>query len=81
MTKCSPFGYFKTSPEIIQPGMPAHGIASTLGGRMVAVAGGLPVHAGMDVVGAIGVSSGSPAQDHDVAQAGLEAFNNTQNNS
>ena len=67
--------------EVNQPGMPAHGIASTLGGRMVAVAGGLPVHAGTDVVGAIGVSSGSPAQDHDVAQAGLEAFNNTQNNS
>ena len=60
--------------EVNQPGMPAHGIASTLGGRMVAVAGGLPVHAGIDVVGAIGVSSGSPAQDHDVAQAGLEAF-------
>ncbi|MGH1575800.1 GlcG/HbpS family heme-binding protein [Planktotalea sp.] len=67
--------------EVNQPGMPAHGIASTLGGRMVAVAGGLPVHAGTDVVGAIGVSSGSPTQDHDVAQAGLDAFSNiTQKN-
>ena len=46
---------------------------------MVAVAGGLPVHVGTDVVGAIGVSSGSPEQDHGVAQAGLEAFNKTQN--
>ncbi len=67
--------------EVNQPGMPAHGIASTLGGRMVAVAGGLPVHAGTEVVGAIGVSSGSPTQDHDVAQAGLDAFSNiTQKN-
>ena len=68
--------------EVNQPGMPAHGISSTLGGRMVTVAGGLPVHVAEDVVGGIGVSSGSPAQDHDVAQAGLDAFNNyTQNNS
>ena len=29
--------------EVNQPGMPAHGISSTLGGRMVTIAGGLPV--------------------------------------
>ncbi|MEO0381811.1 MAG: heme-binding protein [Pseudomonadota bacterium] len=49
-------------------------MASTLGGRMVAVAGGIPVMAGGTVVGGIGVSSGSPAQDHEVAQAGANAF-------
>ena len=59
--------------EANQPGMPAHGISSTLGGRLVVIAGGLPVHCNGDVVGAIGVSSGSPAQDHDVAQAGIDA--------
>jgi uncharacterized protein GlcG (DUF336 family) len=64
--------------EANQPGMPAHGIASTLGGRMVAVAGGLPVHMDGVVVGGIGVSSGSPAQDHEVAQSGLDAFSNSQ---
>lgn len=64
--------------EANQPGMPAHGISSTLGGRMVTVAGGLPVHCGADVVGGIGVSSGSPAQDHDVAQAGLDVFTATE---
>lgn len=42
--------------EVNQPGMPAHGIASALGGRMVAVAGGVPVLSGSDVVGGIGVS-------------------------
>lgn len=60
--------------EVNQPGMPAHGIASTLGGRMVAVGGGVPVLSGDDVVGGVGVSSGSPAQDHDVAVAGAAAF-------
>jgi uncharacterized protein GlcG (DUF336 family) len=60
--------------EANQPGMPAHGISSTLGGRMVVVAGGLPVFSDGEVVGGIGVSSGSPAQDLEVAQAGLVAF-------
>lgn len=60
--------------EVNQPGMPAHGISSTLGGRFVTVAGGLPVLSGGAVVGGIGVSSGSPAQDQEVAEAGLQAF-------
>lgn len=60
--------------EANQPGMPAHGIASALGGRMVAVGGGVPVLSGTDVVGGVGVSSGSPAQDHEVAVAGAAAF-------
>lgn len=60
--------------EVNQPGKPAHGIASALGGRMVVVGGGLPVFSGSDVVGGIGVSSGSPAQDLEVAQAGVDAF-------
>ena len=60
--------------EANQPGKAAHGIASALGGRMVAVGGGLPVFAGEDVVGGIGVSSGTPAQDLEVAQAGVDAF-------
>ena len=64
--------------EVNQPGMPAHGISSTLGGRMVTVAGGLPVLSGEHVVGGIGVSSGSPAQDLAVAEAGVQAFYQSQ---
>lgn len=60
--------------EVSQPGKPAYGLSSTLGGRMVVVAGGLPVLSDEDVVGAIGVSSGSPAQDLEVAEAGVRAF-------
>lgn len=62
--------------EVNQPGMPAHGISSTLGGRMVTVAGGLPVFTDGVVVGGIGISSGSPAQDLQVAQAAVAAFSN-----
>lgn len=57
-----------------QPGAPAYGIASAIGGRLMVVGGGLPVIVDGAVVGGIGVSSGTPAQDQDVAQAGIDAF-------
>jgi uncharacterized protein GlcG (DUF336 family) len=57
-----------------QPGSPAYGINSAIGGRLLVVAGGLPVVVDGDVVGAIGVSSGSPAQDTECAQAGIDLF-------
>ena len=60
--------------EVNQPGMPANGISSTLGGRMVTIAGGLPVTYEGQVVGGVGVSSGLPAQDYEVALAGVLAF-------
>lgn len=62
--------------ESSQPGSPAYGIASAIGGRLMVVAGGLPVMVDGAVVGGIGVSSGTPAQDRDVAQAGIEFFLN-----
>ncbi|MFZ7091239.1 GlcG/HbpS family heme-binding protein [Primorskyibacter sp. 2E233] len=57
-----------------QPGAPAYGIASAIGGRLMVVGGGLPVVAHGEVVGGIGVSSGTPDQDRAVAQAGIDAF-------
>ncbi len=59
---------------VSQPGAPVYGISSTIGGRLVVVGGGLPVIVDGDVVGGIGVSSGTPDQDRDVAQAGIDAF-------
>lgn len=57
-----------------QPGAPAYGIASAIGGRLMVVGGGLPVTVDGEVVGGIGVSSGTPDQDRDVAQAGIDAL-------
>lgn len=57
-----------------QPGSPAYGINSAIGGRLLVVAGGLPVIVDGEVVGAIGVSSGTPAQDTECAQAGIDLF-------
>jgi uncharacterized protein GlcG (DUF336 family) len=57
-----------------QPGSPAYGINSAIGGRLLVVADGLPVVVDGEVVGAIGVSSGTPAQDTECAQAGIDLF-------
>lgn len=57
-----------------QPGSPAYGINSAIGGRLMVVGGGLPVIFDGQVVGGIGISSGTPAQDQAVAQAGLDAW-------
>ena len=57
-----------------QPGAPAYGIASAIGGRLMVVGGGLPGMVDGACVGGIGVSSGSPAQDQEVAQAGIDAL-------
>lgn len=57
-----------------QPGAPAYGISSAIGGRLIVVGGGLPILWDGEVVGGIGVSSGTPAQDQAVAQAGIDAW-------
>jgi uncharacterized protein GlcG (DUF336 family) len=61
--------------EASRPGNPVYGLTSALGGRMVVIAGGLPIIADGTVIGGIGVSSGTPAQDLEVAQAGVDWFN------
>ncbi|ARO15192.1 putative glcG protein [Ketogulonicigenium robustum] len=54
-----------------QPGAPAYGINSAIGGRLMIVAGGVPVVHEGEVIGAIGISSGTPAQDRAVAEAAI----------
>ncbi len=60
-----------------QPGQPAYGINSAIGGRLSVVAGGIPILVDNQVVGAIGISSGTPAQDSLCAQAGIDKFTDT----
>ncbi|MDF2797714.1 MAG: polymerase subunit delta [Devosia sp.] len=57
-----------------QPGAAAYGIGSAIGGRLMVVGGGPPILVDGAVVGGIGVSSGTPAQDMEVAQAGIDHF-------
>src|SRR5690606_13194686 len=56
------------------PGNLAFGIHTEVGGRLGRVGGGLPVMVDGEVVGGIGLSSGTPQQDMDCAQAGIDHF-------
>ena len=56
------------------PGNLAFGIHTEVGGRLSSVGGGFPVTVDGEVVGGIGLSSGTPAQDMECAEAGLKHF-------
>lgn len=56
------------------PGKPAFGIHVSNQGRFMIFAGGLPIQVEGQVIGGIGVSSGTGEQDTQVAQAGIDAL-------
>lgn len=56
-----------------QPGGGDWGLSTTLGGRFVVFAGGLPVRVDGGVVGGLGVSGAASAVDRACAEAGLRA--------
>lgn len=56
------------------PGEPGYMIQLQDQGRFTTLGGGVPVMAGEAVVGAIGISGGSVAQDVDIAQAAVAAI-------
>ena len=57
-----------------QPGMPGFGLQVLQGGRFTTLPGGVAILRGDNVIGAIGVSSGTTAEDQDVAKAAKAAF-------
>src|SRR6478752_174215 len=63
----------KDLAENSQSGDQFFGIHASNNGRVMIFAGGIPLKKGRKVVGAIGVSGGSGAQDHAVAEAGAKA--------
>jgi len=59
---------------IVQPGTEFYGYASTVGGRTIVFAGGMPLERDGVLVGAVGVSGGDASQDQRAADAGVAAF-------
>ncbi|MDQ3322831.1 MAG: heme-binding protein [Acidobacteriota bacterium] len=57
-----------------QSGDQFFGIHASNSGKVMIFAGGIPLKQGSKVVGAIGVSGGTGDQDHEVAEAGVEAL-------
>ncbi len=64
----------KDLAPLAQPGADFFGIDASNGGRIMIFAGGIPLKRDGKVVGAVGVSGGSGAQDQAVAEAGASAF-------
>lgn len=69
-----PTSTYTTTTKNFLPGGPGYGIHNSNGGRFTLIGGGLPIEIDGQVVGAIGVSTGTPAQDTEVAQAGVDAL-------
>ena len=63
-----------TIGSLSQPGAELFGLGRACGGRIVTFGGGLPILENGRVVGGIGVSGGSVAQDTACAEAGLAAY-------
>ncbi|PMD15444.1 ethanolamine utilization protein eutT [Hyaloscypha hepaticicola] len=61
--------------DAVWPGGAAYGLGNTNGGRFTTFGGGLPImNAKGEVLGGIGASTGTPAQDQQVVQAGVDAL-------
>jgi uncharacterized protein GlcG (DUF336 family) len=59
--------------EMAQPGEPLYGIEGA-NQNLIIFAGGIPLTEDETVVGAVGVSGGTPDQDHEVCEAGVAAY-------
>jgi uncharacterized protein GlcG (DUF336 family) len=60
--------------EDTRPGGPIFGLSDAHGGRLVVFPGGIPLVRDGEIVGAIGVSTGTVEQDQEVAEAGAASF-------
>ncbi|OJD34813.1 dna polymerase iii subunit delta [Diplodia corticola] len=61
--------------DAVWPGGVAFGINNSNGGKFTTIGGGVPVKGpNGEILGAIGCSTGTPAQDEQVAKAGIEAL-------
>ncbi|MET1045836.1 MAG: heme-binding protein [Hyphomicrobium sp.] len=60
--------------QLCVPGQPTFGIHITNGGHFSVIGGGLPIVVKEEIVGGIGISSGTAVQDQEVAEAAVSYF-------
>jgi uncharacterized protein GlcG (DUF336 family) len=60
--------------QLCQPGQPTFGIHITNGGHFSIIGGGLPVTVKGEIVGGVGISSGTAVEDQEVAEAAVAWF-------
>ncbi len=73
-TACSLQTETRDLAKISQPGQPVFGVHMSNQGRIIIFGGGVPLKDGENVVGGVGVSSGTVEEDQVVAEAGVAAF-------
>jgi uncharacterized protein GlcG (DUF336 family) len=83
MKKARTAALFNTTSEAVweycKPGAPAHGLELTNGG-LAPFGGGVPIEAGGELVGAVGISGGAVSQDREIAIAAAAAFSEFNHN-
>lgn len=60
--------------DAVKPGGLFHTLPTALDRPLLFIAGGVPVHRGGRLVGAVGVGGGAPEQDHGFATAAVESL-------
>ncbi|MGW5620426.1 GlcG/HbpS family heme-binding protein [Streptomyces olivaceus] len=60
--------------DAVQPGGLFHTLPTALDRPLLFIAGGVPVHRGDRLIGAIGVGGGTPGQDHAFASSAVRAL-------
>lgn len=60
--------------DAVQPGGLFHTLPTALDRPLLFIAGGVPVHRGGRLIGAVGVGGGMPDQDHGFAATAVEAL-------
>lgn len=63
--------------KLCVPGQPTFGIHITNGGHFSIIGGGVPVTVDGEIVGGIGISSGTALQDQAVAESAIRYFHET----
>jgi uncharacterized protein GlcG (DUF336 family) len=60
--------------DAVQPGAPFHTLPTALDRPLLFIAGGVPVHRGGRLIGAVGIGGGTPDQDHGFAATALKVL-------
>ncbi|MEV3852852.1 heme-binding protein [Streptomyces sp. NPDC050095] len=60
--------------DLVKPDGPFHSLPTALDQPLLFIAGGLPVHRGGRLIGAVGVGGGAPEQDHGFATTAVNTL-------
>ncbi|MEI7033572.1 heme-binding protein [Streptomyces pratensis] len=60
--------------DLVKPDGPFHSLPTALNKPLLFIGGGVPVHRGGHLIGALGLGGGAPEQDHGFARTALQAL-------